>query len=639
MTIQRKFIFFISTLIVGLMLLAVWFTYHRTQAAIEQQVTEQAKQLNANVVELLTLTDVLMQEQVKNTMGVFQERISTLGEVSQGSAVRVKDTEVAELLLGGQPQANNFELVDNLTRLMGGTATLFSRQGDNFVRVSTNVQVNGERAVGTLLNPNGAVIELIRQGKAFYGQVDILGTPYLTGYEPLFNAKGEVVGIVYVGYKADLTALVSSINQSRLLTQGFISVSDEQNRVRMHSAHHSEQHISSYLNDAANWTLVSRDFPAWNYSVTVGINHADVARLVKAESLKIGIAVIVIGLLIILLIYLLIRILVSAPLAQTINRLTDITQGGGDLTQRLSSKSTDELGVMAREFNLLLEQVRQTIATFAQTSDNMQQSANELYTISERASDASATQHQQTDQVAASIHEMAVTAQSVAKNAIDAEQAAETVFKLTQQANKTITELVGNIEQQRQKAMASSSIAAELTLASEDISTVINVIKSIADQTNLLALNAAIEAARAGEHGRGFAVVASEVRSLAAKTQSSTDEIQAMIARLKGGVHEVSLFLTLQQSVAEANSDSAQTAASSLHDVVQAARQINDINSDIASAAEEQSVVTEDISKNVEMIKQGASNGAIQAKSTRQAAIALRDLAADAQTLLQRYKV
>lgn len=142
-----------------------------------------------------------------------------------------------DLLLGSEAQGNSYQLVDDLTAIMGGTATLFSRTGDDFVRISTNVITDTGRATGTLLAPTGAAMAAIRQGKAFYGSVDILGNPFVTGYEPLTNAQGEVVGIGYVGYKADLEALRQLLASSRLLNSGFVALLDRNGAIRAQSSH------------------------------------------------------------------------------------------------------------------------------------------------------------------------------------------------------------------------------------------------------------------------------------------------------------------------------------------------------------------------------------------------------------------
>ncbi|NVZ67190.1 Cache 3/Cache 2 fusion domain-containing protein, partial [Pseudomonas gingeri] len=132
-------------------------------------------------------------------MKLLMERGQYLGPAQQGEKVTVSGRRVPDLLLGGQAQANNFELVDQVASSQGGGATLFSKVDNEFVRISTNVQVEGKRVIGTILDPNGMPITAIRKGESFYGQVDILGNPYLTGYEPILDNQKQTVGIWYAG--------------------------------------------------------------------------------------------------------------------------------------------------------------------------------------------------------------------------------------------------------------------------------------------------------------------------------------------------------------------------------------------------------------------------------------------------------
>ena len=165
----------------------------------------------AGVIQLLQMSDSLMGEQTRSAMKLFREKSAQLGPVSLGEAVAVGGQHPLNLRFGGRPQALETALVDSVSGIAGGTATLFARQGQDFVRIATNVKTpEGQRAVGTLLNPQGKAYAALARGEAFYGQVDILGAPYLTGYEPIVDAGGKVVGAWYVGFKADLAEVESA---------------------------------------------------------------------------------------------------------------------------------------------------------------------------------------------------------------------------------------------------------------------------------------------------------------------------------------------------------------------------------------------------------------------------------------------
>lgn len=638
MNIKNKFTIAISTLIIVITLIMIALSQFRIREAIETGVHDDADTLKSSMVDMLTLTDDLMMARVKSTMAYFSNEISRRGTVAQGENVIVNALNVPDLMLDQEGQANNFELVDEIARIAGGTATLFSKKGSDFVRVATNVIVNEQRAIGTLLKSDGAVITNINKGLPFYGQVDILGRPYLTAYTPLKNETNDTIGIAYVGYRIDLSELESSIKKSRMLENGFVAILDDQSRISMHSEHITKDAITDVLSKKDGWTLYTEPFDAWGYSIVVAVKNNDVTRIVSKELLLIVTEWLVAGALIITLVIALLNMIITTPLNKTIIKLTDITQGGGDLTRTLGITSDDEFGRLGKELDHLLEKVRKTISDFSVTGNKITYSTERLSEISQSAEHSSVAQHQQVDQIAAAIHEMSMTAHAIASNAVDAEKVSNSVYELTTSANNTLIKLVSSIERQRDKSSESADVVNALNTASRDISTVLNVIKQVSDQTNLLALNAAIEAARAGEHGRGFAVVASEVRSLAAKTQSSTDEIQSMITKLENGVSVVSAFLSSQRSLSEENAASAEESVQSLIKVVDASKKINDINADIASAAEEQSVVTEDISKRVDDIKHEAEQSALYASQTQASATELRGFTDEADKLLAQYR-
>lgn len=205
-SLQLRFILPVSALVIVLVLGGAFAFSFSEGKRIETEITRHTEEQAHGVTDLLGLTDALIMQQVQGAMKVLIERGGTFGTAALGPSVRVKDKTVPDLLFGSKPQANQFDLVDGVTKAVGGTATLFVKSGDEFVRISTNVKRDGERAIGTVLDPKGKVIAAIRAGQAYYGKVDILGDPYLTGYEPIRNAKGDVVGIWYIGYKVDMRA-------------------------------------------------------------------------------------------------------------------------------------------------------------------------------------------------------------------------------------------------------------------------------------------------------------------------------------------------------------------------------------------------------------------------------------------------
>jgi hypothetical protein len=232
-----RFIAPISALIVVAVLGASVTMSFRESTRIHQDAERAGLAMVEQFSRLLQVTDAILAQRVKGSMRLLRERGEAIGAATLGAPVGVKDKQVPELLLGGKAQANRYELVDGVTAVMDGTATLFVRSGDEFVRVSTNVKRDNQRAIGTLLDPKGKAIVAIRKGEAFYGVVDILGAPYLTGYEPILDAQRQVIGIWYVGYKIDLQVLQDMVSKSRILQAGFVAILDGAGKARFHSEH------------------------------------------------------------------------------------------------------------------------------------------------------------------------------------------------------------------------------------------------------------------------------------------------------------------------------------------------------------------------------------------------------------------
>ena len=290
---------------------------------------------------------------------------------------------------------------------------------------------------------------------------------------------------------------------------------------------------------------------------------------------------------------------ITLPLEATVQAMEDISRGEGDLTARLKEEGSDEITLLTRYFNGFVERIHHVIIKASQASEAVSTAAEELSSITAESGQTITRQAKETDQVATAIHEMSTTVHEVAQNAGEAATAANRADEEALKGKSQVENAINAIHNLNGQVKNSADVVKTLRSDSENIGTVLDVIRNVADQTNLLALNAAIEAARAGEHGRGFAVVADEVRTLAQRTQESTDEIQGMIEQLQSAAMKAVTVIDESLEFTKATEATATEAAGSLDTILSAVASIRDMNDMIASAAEEQSLVAEEINRNV----------------------------------------
>jgi methyl-accepting chemotaxis protein len=310
-----------------------------------------------------------------------------------------------------------------------------------------------------------------------------------------------------------------------------------------------------------------------------------------------------------------------------------------DLTIRTEVSSGDELGAVSKTFDSLLNKIHQALTEVVGIVSQLNNASNQLANSSETTSTHIRNQRLETDMVATAMNEMAMTAQEVAQNAANTATGAEDANQQAKQGHDIVSNTVNGISDLASGIQTASASIDKVSSDSQEIGRVLDVIKGIAEQTNLLALNAAIEAARAGEQGRGFAVVADEVRSLASRTETSTQEIQQMIERLQqGSEHAVSLMKTSNQQ-ADNSVEQASSAGDALQKITESVASINDMAAQIATAAEEQTSVNEEINRNITNISTISDSTSVEAENTHHSSKDLEELANNLNLLVSQFKV
>ena len=325
------------------------------------------------------------------------------------------------------------------------------------------------------------------------------------------------------------------------------------------------------------------------------------------------------------------------PLSQTLKVAERVA--AGDLTHDLVSQRQDELGQLQRAMQSMTMGLRDLIGGISDGVTQIASAAEQLSAVTEQTSAGVNSQKVETDQVATAMNEMAATVQEVARNAEEASEAAVAADQQAREGDRVVGEAIAQIERLAGEVGNSTEAMGHLKRESDKIGSVLDVIKSVAQQTNLLALNAAIEAARAGEAGRGFAVVADEVRSLAQRTQKSTEEIEELIVGLQSGTQQVATIMDNSRSLTDSSVELTRRAGNALENITRTVSAIQAMNQQIATAAEQQSAVAEEINRSVLNVRDVSEQTAAASEETAASSTELARLGTHLQALVGRFRV
>lgn len=335
--------------------------------------------------------------------------------------------------------------------------------------------------------------------------------------------------------------------------------------------------------------------------------------------------------------FVLIRFL--APVNTLTRTMDDITAGEGDLTQRLPIKGDNEIDRLAQAFNRFVEKIQHSIQLAGSSTERLSVAAEQLKQIARQSNEDMEKQHSEVQQVATAVTEMAATVREIAASGENAAANAKVADEEAGNGQLIVSNTVDAISKLADEVESAAAVINKLEAESAAIGSVLDVIRGIADQTNLLALNAAIEAARAGEQGRGFAVVADEVRTLASRTQKSTQEIQTIIQGLQEGTAKAVKVMNDGVTSAKGTVESASQASKSLSTIVKSVSAISEVNDHIATAAEQQSAAVNEIDRSVVHIATLSDKSAAGSDETLMACEELARLGGELKSIVLQFKV
>lgn len=332
----------------------------------------------------LEIIDALLKNQVKSSMGFLKALGKNTGVPNISETAELKDQTVPNLRLGESPQTGNFKIVDEILSATEATATLFVRKGNSFIRVSTNVKKDdGSRAVGTELDPNGKAIKNILKGESFYGVVDILGKPYLTGYEPMFDRNRNIVGVWYVGFPiSSMNVIGEKVKTARVLENGYIALTDNHGRIVFKSEHVSGDAVLEHLKSegtSSDWVIEKRDFAPWNYKIISAYPQEDIDSMVKASLIRTIIILACAASILLIIVFFLIKYFILNP----VHNLDEATEriARGDFDVLIKTQSKDELGKLAETFNSMTANIRTSIEKAEQKENETREALKHSETL------------------------------------------------------------------------------------------------------------------------------------------------------------------------------------------------------------------------------------------------------------------
>ncbi|MGM3174662.1 methyl-accepting chemotaxis protein [Dickeya lacustris] len=582
---------------------------------MESQVT--------GITDMVAMYDTSLQASVDSYTNLFASFLPTRFTVDTTARLPLGETSAPTLRSGETVLNMNTAVTDDFLSRTGAISTIFVRDGDDFVRITTSLKKeDGARAIGTKLDRTSPAFAAITENKVFSGLAVLFGKQYITQYKPVTGSGGNVIAILFVGIdiSKEFAQMQKRILEKRLGDNGhFIAISKTGATAGNYLVHPTlagkkpdwsapalqqvlnsdsgtlEYDDSALTGDDRTQVLVYRSVPQWKWVVAGTISKASLlAEVNTIRNLFLAGGITLVVLFALFFVYLTRRWL-SRPLDEVVKVAEQFA--AGNLQASLTTKSQDEVGRLVDAINGMGNGLTQLVAQVRDASQEIAEGTDALAQDSGNITEQIARQASSVEQTSATMEQLAATVKQNADNVSSAKQLASQSADAAQHGSKTVLDSVATMS--------------DIQRSSQKISDITTTIESIAFQTNILALNAAVEASRAGENGRGFAVVAAEVRSLAQRSSSAVKEIETLIAE------------SLRQI--EAGYRSSERTRLAMEDLLHRIEQVSTIVNDIDIASREQSLGIDQVNIAINQIGQAIHQNASLVQNSQDTAQGLRE--------------